>query len=169
MVYPRPQRPAGLVEEAFRELHARWRPVLDLAQENGISIAFELHPGSDLFDGATFERFLEVSGGHPAAGLPYDPSHFVLQQLEYLAFIGLYEERIRSFHVKDAECYRAATTRPDLTQPDAMPAQKSVSSSQQVRQGGVGSGTPGLGPLVTRRTEGHPSEEAVAHGPGSWS
>ncbi len=103
MVYPWPQRPAGLVEEAFRELHARWRPVLDLAQENGISIAFELHPGSDLFDGATFERFLEVSGGHPAACLLYDPSHFVLQQLDYLAFIGLYGERIRSFHVKDAE------------------------------------------------------------------
>jgi sugar phosphate isomerase/epimerase len=103
MVYPWPQRPAGLVEEAFRELHALWKPVLDLAREKEIVISYELHPGSDLFDGATFERFLDVAEGHPAACLLYDPSHFVLQQLDYLAFIELYGDRIRSFHVKDAE------------------------------------------------------------------
>jgi sugar phosphate isomerase/epimerase len=103
MVYPWPQRPAGLVEEAFEELHARWRPVLDRAQEDGIAISFELHPGSDLFDGATYERFLDVADDHPAACLLYDPSHFVLQQLDYVAFLELYGERVRSFHVKDAE------------------------------------------------------------------
>ncbi len=103
MVYPWPQRPAGLVEEAFKELHARWKPVLDRAEEHGIAISYELHPGSDLFDGATFERFLDVSDGHPSACLLYDPSHFVLQQLDYTAFIELYGDRIRSFHVKDAE------------------------------------------------------------------
>ena len=103
MVYPWPQRPAGLIEEAFKELHKRWRPVLDLAQENGVAISFELHPGSDIFDGATFEMFLDISDNHPAACLCYDPSHFVLQQLDYLEFIQLYGQRIKSFHVKDAE------------------------------------------------------------------
>ena len=103
MAYPWPQRPAGLIEEAFKELHKRWRPVLDLAQENGIAISFELHPGSDIFDGATFEMFLDISDNHPAACLCYDPSHFVLQQLDYLEFIQLYGRRIKSFHVKDAE------------------------------------------------------------------
>ena len=103
MIYPWPQRPAGLIEEAFKELHKRWRPVLDLAQENGIAISFELHPGSDIFDGATFEMFLDISDSHPAACLCYDPSHFVLQQLDYLEFIQLYGQRIKSFHVKDAE------------------------------------------------------------------
>jgi sugar phosphate isomerase/epimerase len=103
MVYPWPQRPAGLIEEAFKELHKRWCPVLDYAQEQGQTIAFELHPGSDLFDGATFELFLNVSGHHPAACLNYDPSHFVLQQLDYLDFIRIYGERITAFHVKDAE------------------------------------------------------------------
>ena len=103
MIYPWPQRPAGLIEEAFKELHKRWRPVLDLAQENGIAISFELHPGSDIFDGATFEMFLDISDNHPAACLCYDPSHFVLQQLDYLEFIQLYGQRIKSFHVKDAE------------------------------------------------------------------
>jgi len=103
MVYPWPQRPQGLIDEAFKELHKRWKPVLDLARENGIAISYELHPGSDIFDGATFEMFLDISDNHPAACLNYDPSHFLLQQLDYLEFIQLYGERIRSFHVKDAE------------------------------------------------------------------
>jgi len=103
MIYPWPQRPQGLIDEAFKELHKRWKPVLDLAKEKGVVISYELHPGSDIFDGATFEMFLDVSKNHPAACLCYDPSHFLLQQLDYLAFIGLYGERIKSFHVKDAE------------------------------------------------------------------
>ncbi|MHC4596972.1 MAG: sugar phosphate isomerase/epimerase family protein, partial [Planctomycetota bacterium] len=103
MAYPWPQRPAGLIEEALKELHKRWKPILDLAQENGVAISFELHPGSDIFDGATFEMFLDISDNHPAACLCYDPSHFVLQQLDYLEFIQLYGPRIKSFHVKDAE------------------------------------------------------------------
>jgi sugar phosphate isomerase/epimerase len=102
-MYPWPQRPVGLIEMAFQELYRRWQPVLDVARDNGITIAYELHPGSDLYDGATFERFLDVSDNHPAACLNYDPSHFLLQQLDYCEFIQLYGERITAFHVKDAE------------------------------------------------------------------
>ncbi len=103
LAYPWPQRPAGLVEEAFKELARLWRPLLDLAQEHGIVFTYELHPGSDLFDGATYEMFLAAVDNHPAACLNYDPSHFVLQQLDYLEFIRIYGERIKAFHVKDAE------------------------------------------------------------------
>ena len=103
MVYPWPQRPAGIIDEAFKELALRWRPLLDEAADRGITITFELHPGSDLFDGATFEMFLEHVDEHPAACINYDPSHFLLQQLDYLEFIRLYGERIKGFHVKDAE------------------------------------------------------------------
>lgn len=102
-LYPWPQRPAGLVEEAFAELARRWRPVLDAFDDSGVDVCYELHPGEDLHDGVTFERFLDAVGGHPRACILYDPSHFVLQQLDYLAFIDLYHERIRAFHVKDAE------------------------------------------------------------------
>jgi len=103
MIYPWPQRPQGLIEQAFDELCKRWKPILDFANEKGVAICYELHPGSDVYDGATYERFLDVSGNHPAACLLYDPSHFVLQQLDYLEFIQLYGERIKAFHVKDAE------------------------------------------------------------------
>ena len=103
MMYPWPQRPAGLIDEAFKELARRWRPLLDMAHEHGCVFGFELHPGSDLFDGATFELFLEHTASHPAACINYDPSHFLLQQLDYLEFIELYGKRISGFHVKDAE------------------------------------------------------------------
>lgn len=102
-LYPWPQRPAGLVEEAFAELGRRWLPILDAFEDAGVDICYELHPGEDLHDGVTFERFLDAVGGHKRANILYDPSHFVLQQLDYLAFIDIYHERIRAFHVKDAE------------------------------------------------------------------
>ncbi len=102
-MYPWPQRPAGLVEDAFDELARRWKPILDVFDENGVDIGYEIHPGEDLHDGVTFEMFLERVGNHPRANILYDPSHFVLQQLDYLAFIDIYHERIKCFHVKDAE------------------------------------------------------------------
>src|ERR671913_35289 len=102
-VYPWPQRPAGLVETAFEELGRRWRPILDAFEEAGCDLAYEIHPGEDIHDGATFERFVDAVGGHARACINYDPSHFLLQQLDYVAFIDLYHERIRAFHVKDAE------------------------------------------------------------------
>jgi sugar phosphate isomerase/epimerase len=103
LLYPWPQRPPHLIEDAFAELGRRWLPILDAFDDAGVDVCFELHPGEDLFDGATFERFLAAVGNHPRANILYDPSHFLLQQLDYLAFIDLYHERIRAFHVKDAE------------------------------------------------------------------
>ncbi len=102
-LYPWPQRPPGLVEAAFTELARRWRPILDAFDEAGVDVCYELHPGEDLHDGVTFERFLDAVGDHRRANILFDPSHFVLQQLDYLAFIDIYHERIHAFHVKDAE------------------------------------------------------------------
>jgi sugar phosphate isomerase/epimerase len=102
-VYPWPQRPAGLIEEAFTELAKRWLPILNHFDEHDVDLCFELHPGEDLHDGASFDRFLEKCNEHERLCINYDPSHFVLQQLDYLQFIDLYEDRIRMFHVKDAE------------------------------------------------------------------
>ena len=102
-LYPWPQRPAGLVEAAFDELAKRWKPILDAYDEAGVDIAFELHPGEDLHDGVSFDMLLERVDGHRRLNIAYDPSHFVLQQLNYLDFIDLYHQRIKVFHVKDAE------------------------------------------------------------------
>lgn len=102
-VYPWPQRPEGLIDAAFNELAKRWTPILNTFDECGVDLCYEVHAGEDLHDGVTYEMFLEKVKNHPRACLLYDPSHFVLQQLDYVAYIDHYHERIRAFHVKDAE------------------------------------------------------------------
>ena len=102
-VYPWPQRPQGLVETGFGELAKRWLPILNAFDEVGVDVCYEIHPGEDLHDGITFELFRKATGNHPRANILYDPSHFVLQQLDYLAYIDIYHEFIKMFHVKDAE------------------------------------------------------------------
>jgi sugar phosphate isomerase/epimerase len=101
--FPWPQRPGGLIETAFGELARRWRPILDAFDEVGVNVCYEIHPGEDLHDGVTFEMFLDRVGGHRRCNILYDPSHLVLQQLDYLQYLDIYHERIRAFHVKDAE------------------------------------------------------------------
>jgi len=100
---PWPQRPPGLVEMGFRELADRWLPILNHFDQYGIDVCYEVHPGEDLHDGLSYEMFLEKVNQHPRACLLFDPSHFVLQQLDYLQYIDFYHERIKAFHVKDAE------------------------------------------------------------------
>lgn len=102
-LFPFPQRPEGLIEAAFDELAKRWLPVLNACDAQGVNLCYEIHPSEDLHDGATFERFLGLVGDHPRCHILFDPSHFVLQQLNYLDYIDLYRDRIRMFHVKDAE------------------------------------------------------------------
>ncbi len=106
--YPFPQRPAGLIDEAFKELGARWLPILRAFDEVGVDVCFELHPAEDLHDGVSFEKFLHIVGDHTRANILFDPSHMVLQQMDYLGFIDIYHERIRAFHVKDAEYHPSA-------------------------------------------------------------
>ena len=102
-VYPWPQRPSGLVEDAFEELAKRWKPILDQFDNAGVDVCYEIHPGEDLHDGITYEMFLERVGNHPRCCMLYDPSHYVLQHLNYLDNIDIYHEKIKMFHVKDAE------------------------------------------------------------------
>ena len=102
-VYPWPQRPEGLIENAFDELSKRWKPILDHFDQNGVDLCYEIHPGEDLHDGITFEMFLEKVGNHKRCNMLFDPSHYVLQHLDYLSHIDIYHEKIKMFHVKDAE------------------------------------------------------------------
>jgi len=102
-IYPWPQRPDGFIDEAFAELSRRWSPILKTADEHGMTLGFELHPGSDLHDGVTFEKFFETTGRPGSLAITYDPSHLLLQRMDYLEFIRIYHDKISCFHVKDAE------------------------------------------------------------------
>lgn len=101
--HPWPQRPQGLIQDGFKELGKRWLPILNEFDNCGVDVCYEIHPGEDLFDGETYEMFLKEVNNHQRACLLYDPSHFVLQQLDYIQYIDFYHERIKAFHVKDAE------------------------------------------------------------------
>lgn len=101
--YPWPPRGDDVFDQAFTELAKRWRPILDAFDAAGVDVCYEIHPGEDVFDGETFERFLDKLGGHKRCMINYDPSHFLLQCMDYLGFIDVYHERIGAFHVKDAE------------------------------------------------------------------
>lgn len=103
MMHPWPQQPKGLVEMGFKELAGRWLPILNAFDDNGVDVCYEVHPVEDIHDGDTFERFLVATGNHKRVNILYDPSHFVLQQLDYIAYIGHYHEFIKAFHVKDSE------------------------------------------------------------------
>ena len=102
-VHPWPQQPKGLVDLGFKELAKRWTPILDVFEENGVACCYEVHPVEDIHDGDTFERFLAATNNHKAVNILYDPSHFVLQQLDYIQYIDHYHEFIKAFHVKDSE------------------------------------------------------------------
>ena len=102
-VYPWPQRPKGLVSTGFNELAKRWGPILDEFDNNGVDLCFEIHPGEDLHDGLTFERFYSATNNHSRVKMLYDPSHYLLQQMDYLSNIDIYHDFIKMFHVKDAE------------------------------------------------------------------
>ena len=84
LLAPWPQQPDGLVELGF-EVAKRWLPILNVFDEQGVDACYEIHPGEDLHDGETFERFLAED--HSRVNILYDPSHFVLQQLDYLTYI----------------------------------------------------------------------------------
>ena len=92
-----------MIETAFDELARRWLPVLDACDEQDVNLCFEIHPSEDLHDGISFEMFHERVAGHARCGILFDPSHFVLQQLNYLDYLDIYKDHIRMFHVKDAE------------------------------------------------------------------
>ncbi|MFN6944286.1 MAG: sugar phosphate isomerase/epimerase family protein [Cytophagaceae bacterium] len=102
-VYPWPQRGKNDVSAGFNELAKRWLPILNAFEEAGVDLCYEIHPGEDLHDGITFERFLAATNKHPRVKILYDPSHFLLQQMNYLDFIDIYKDQIKMFHVKDAE------------------------------------------------------------------
>jgi len=102
-VYPWPQSPAGLIDNAFDELAKRWMPILNKFDECGVNVCYEIHPGEDLHHGITFEMFLEKVKNHNRCNMMYDPSHYALQHLDYLSHIDIYHEKIKMFHVKDAE------------------------------------------------------------------
>ncbi|MGH7443260.1 MAG: sugar phosphate isomerase/epimerase family protein [Longimicrobiales bacterium] len=102
LLYSFPPVPPAAIDAGFAEFAARWRPILDVFSEVGVSFALEVHPTEIAFDIVTAERALAAVDHHPAFGFNYDPSHFGYQGVDYIALIETLGERILHVHMKDA-------------------------------------------------------------------
>ena len=99
--YSFPPVTPGMIDRGFDDFARRWRPILDAFGATGVRFALEVHPAEIAFDVASAERALASLGGHPAFGFNYDPSHFGYQNVDYVAFIERFGDRIFHAHMKD--------------------------------------------------------------------
>lgn len=90
------------VDAGFADFAARWKPILDAFQKEGVRFALEVHPTEIAYDIHTARRALEAVEGHPAFGFNFDPSHLIWQGVDPVAFIDAFPDRIYHVHMKDA-------------------------------------------------------------------
>jgi sugar phosphate isomerase/epimerase len=90
------------IDAGYRDFAARWVPILDVFKSHGVRFALEVHPTEIAYDIITAHRALEAVKDHPAFGFNFDPSHFIHQFLEPVAFIEEFPTRIFHCHVKDS-------------------------------------------------------------------
>ena len=101
LLYSFPPNDPQMIEDGFQDFAARWRPILDVFEEEDVRFGLEVHPTEIAFDIASAERALDVLNDHEAFGFNYDPSHFGYQGVDYVAFIATFADRIFHAHMKD--------------------------------------------------------------------
>lgn len=101
-LYSFPPNGADMVSNGYKHFADSWNPVLDVFDEVGVRFALEAHPTEIAFDVASAEAAVQAVGRRKAFGFNYDPSHFVYQNVDYVAFIRKFGDRIYHVHMKDA-------------------------------------------------------------------
>ena len=96
-----PPVPAARIEAGYQDFADRWNPILDVFDECGVRFAHEVHPSEIAYDYWTTVRTLEAIGHREAFGLNWDPSHMIWQQLDPVAFITDFADRIYHVDCKD--------------------------------------------------------------------
>ena len=90
------------IEEGYRDFAARWNPILDVFDEEGVRFAFEVHPTEISYDIFSTEKALEAIGRREAFGFNFDPSHLYWQFVDPVKFLNRFPDRIYHAHMKDA-------------------------------------------------------------------
>jgi sugar phosphate isomerase/epimerase len=98
--YPGPT--PDIVAAGFQDFVKHWAPVLDVARDEGVRFAFEVHPGQIAFDYYSAEMALDALHGRPEFGFTFDPSHFHWQGVDPVEFVRRFGDRIYHVHIKDA-------------------------------------------------------------------
>jgi sugar phosphate isomerase/epimerase len=94
---------ASVIDAGYQDFADRWNPILDVFDECGVRFAHEVHPSEIAYDYWSTQRTLEAIGHRPAFGLNWDPSHFMWQQIDPVAFISDFKDRIYHVDCKDTK------------------------------------------------------------------
>ena len=104
------------VSENMKRFEVVWPDIIKLAEDNDVRVAIEncpMHFTKDEWPGGKNlaispriwrEMFSIIPSAH--FGLNYDPSHFVLQQMDYIKPIYEFTEKLFHVHIKDIKLYR---------------------------------------------------------------
>ncbi len=101
VLYSFPPNLPGQIEGGFADFARKWRPILDIFEEQDVDFALEVHPTEIAFDLSTARMALEAIEHHPRFGFNFDPSHMAYQGVDYLRFLDEFSSRIFHVHVKD--------------------------------------------------------------------
>ena len=92
-----------MIDAGYSDFATRWNPILDVFDEVGVRFAHEVHPSEIAYDYWTTKRTLEAIGHRAAFGLNWDPSHMVWQDIDPVAFLWDFQDRIYHVHCKDTK------------------------------------------------------------------
>ena len=96
-----PPVPQSVIDEGYEDFAARWNPILDVFDAEGVRFAHEVHPSEIAYDYWTSVRTLEAIGRRPAFGFNWDPSHMMWQGIDTVGFITDFADRIYHVDCKD--------------------------------------------------------------------
>jgi sugar phosphate isomerase/epimerase len=96
-----PPVPESVIDAGYEDFANRWNPILDVFDSEGVRFAHEVHPSEIAYDYYTTVKTLEAIDHRPAFGLNWDPSHMMWQNLDPVAFILDFADRIYHVDCKD--------------------------------------------------------------------
>ncbi len=96
-----PPVPQSVIDAGYQDFADRWNPILDVFDDEGVRFAHEVHPSEIAYDYYTTVKTLEAIDHRPAFGLNWDPSHMMWQNLDPVAFILDFADRIYHVDCKD--------------------------------------------------------------------
>jgi len=96
-----PPVPASVIDAGYEDFAKRWNPILDVYDSEGVRFAHEVHPSEIAYDYWTSIKTLEAINHREAFGFNWDPSHMMWQNIDPVAFILDFKDRIYHVDCKD--------------------------------------------------------------------
>ena len=101
LLYSFPPVLPSQIEKGYRSFAKRFRPILDVFEQEDVYFGLEAHPTEIAFDGASAAKAVQAVKGHRRFGFNFDPSHFGYQGVDYVGFLSEFKDRIFHVHMKD--------------------------------------------------------------------